>query len=144
MVLHPMNMQMSIIEGYFNDGQEVTKIDLIDDDFYVKDKSLLNIIQGLYDKQNLLGEKYKVSIQKNMYKYVHTYIHKYLKLDEEYLDIILYDEICTTLPTSDKNQFPSYIATIYFIDDNGIQVFGNPTNKEVINSIKKLIKNIEE
>lgn len=143
MVLHPMNMQMSIIEGYFNDGQEVTKIDLIDDDSYVKDKSLLNIIQGLYDKQNLLGEKYKVSIQKNMYKYVHTYIHKYLKLDEEYLDIILYDEICTTLPTSDKNQFPSYIATIYFIDDNGIQVFGNPTNEEVIDSIKQLIKNIE-
>jgi hypothetical protein len=136
-------MQMSIIEGYFNDGQEVTKIDLIDDDSYVKDKSLLNIIQGLYDKQNLLGEKYKVSIQKNMYKYVHTYIHKYLKLDEEYLDIILYDEICTTLPTSDKNQFPSYIATIYFIDDNGIQVFGNPTNEEVIDSIKQLIKNIE-
>lgn len=143
MVLHPMNMQMSIIEGYFNDGQEVTKIDLIDDDSYVKDKSLLNIIQGLYDKQNLLGEKYKVSIQKNMYKYVHTYIHKYLKLDEEYLDIILYDEICKTLPTSDKNQFPSYIATIYFIDDNGIQVFGNPTNEEVIDSIKQLIKNIE-
>ena len=143
MVLHPMNMQMSIIEGYFNDGQEVTKIDLIDDDSYVKDKSLLNIIQGLYDKQNLLREKYKVSIQKNMYKYVHTYIHKYLKLDEEYLDIILYDEICTTLPTSDKNQFPSYIATIYFIDDNGIQVFGNPTNEEVIDSIKQLIKNIE-
>lgn len=143
MVLHPMNMQMSIIEGYFNDGQEVTKIDLIDDDSYVKDKSLLNIIQGLYDKQNLLGEKYKVSIQKNMYKYVHTYIHKYLKLDEEYLDIILYDKICTTLPTSDKNQFPSYIATIYFIDDNVIQVFGNPTNEEVIDSIKQLIKNIE-
>lgn len=143
MVLHPMNMQMSIIEGYFNDGQEVTKIDLIDDDSYVKDKSLLNIIQGLYDKQNLLGEKYKVSIQKNMYKYVHTYIHKYLKLDEEYLDIILYDTICTTLPTSDKNQFPSYIATIYFIDDNVIQVFGNPTNEEVIDSIKQLIKNIE-
>lgn len=143
MVLHPMNMQMSIIEGYFNDGQEVTKIDLIDDDSYVKDKSLLNIIQGLYDKQNLIGEKYKVSIQKNMYKYDHTYIHKYLKLDEEYLDIILYDEICTTLPTSDKNQFPSYIATIYFIDDNGIQVFGNPTNEEVIDSIKQLIKNIE-
>ena len=138
-----MNMQMSIIEGYFNDVQKVTKIDLIDDDSYVKDKSLLNIIQGLYDKQNLLGEKYKVSIQKNMYKYVHTYIHKYLKLDEEYLDIILYNEICTTLPTSDKNQFPSYIATIYFIDDNGIQVFGNPTNEEFIDSIKQLIKNIE-
>lgn len=144
MVLHSMNMQMSVIEGYYADGQEITKIDLIDENTYVKDKSLLNIIQGLYDKQNLLGEKYKVSIQKNMYKYVHTYIHKYLKLDEEYLDIILYDEICTTLPTSDKNQFPSYIATIYFIDDNGIQVFGNPTKEEVIDSIKKLIKNIED
>lgn len=54
------------------------------------------------------------------------------------------DEICTTLPTSNKNQFPSYIATIYFIDDNGIQVFGNPTNDEVIDSIKKVIKNIED
>lgn len=135
---------MSIIEGYYANGQEMTKIGLIDENTYVKDKSLLNIIQGLYDKQNLLGEKYKVSIQKNMYEYIHTYVHKYLKLDEEDLDIILYDEIYTTLPTSNKNQFPSYITTIYFIDDNGIQVFGNPTNKEVINSIKKLIKNIEE
>ena len=33
-----------------------------------------------------------------MYKRVHTYVHKYLKLDEEDLDIILYDEICTTPP----------------------------------------------
>lgn len=144
MVLHPMNMQMSIIEDYFNDEQEVTKIGLIDENTYVKDKSLLNIIQGLYDKQNLLGEKYKVSIQENMYKYIHTYIYQYLKLDEEDLDIILYDEICTTLPTSNKNQFPSYIDTIYFINDNGIQVFGNPTNDEVIDSIKKVIKNIED
>ena len=143
MLLHPLNLKMSIIEGYFNDGQEVTKTYLIDDDSYVKDKSLLNIIQGLYDKQNLLGEKYKVSIQKNMYEYIHTYVHKYLKLDEENLDIILYDEICTTLPTSNQNQFPTYIATTYFIDDNGIQVFGNPTNEEVIDSIKQLIKNIE-
>ena len=143
-MLHPINIQMSIIEGYYANGQEMTKIGLIDENTYVKDKSLLNIIQGLYDKQNLLGEKYKVSIQKNMYEYIHTYVHKYLKLDEEDLDIILYDEIYTTLPTSNKNQFPSYITTIYFIDDNCIQVFGNPTNKEVINSIKKLIKNIEE
>lgn len=143
-MLHPINIQMSIIEGYYANGQEMTKIGLIDENTYVKDKSLLNIIQGLYDKQNLLGEKYKVSIQKNMYEYIHTYVHKYLKLDEEDLDIILYDEIYTTLPTSNQNQFPSYIATTYFIDDNGIQVFGNPTNKEVINSIKKLIKNIEE
>ena len=142
-MLHPINMQMSVIEGYYPDGKEVTKIGLIDENTYVKDKSLLNIIQGLYDKQNLLGEQYKVSIQENMYKYIHTYIYQYLKLEEEDLDIILYDEICTTLPTSNKNQFPSYIATIYFIDNNGIQVFGNPTNEEVIISIKQLIKNIE-
>ena len=135
---------MSIIEGYFNNGQEVAKTYLIDNDSYVKDKALLNIIQGLYDKQNLLGEKYKVSIQENMYNYIHTYIYQYLKLDEEDLDIILYDEICTTLPTSNKNQFPSYIATIYFIDDDGIQVFGNPTKDEVIDSIKQLIENIED
>ena len=122
----------------------MTKIGLIDKNTYVKDKALLNIIQGLYDKQNLLGENYKVSIQENMYKYIHTYVHKYLKLDEEDLDIILYDEICTTIPTSNQNQFPSYIATIYFIDDDGIQVFGNPTNEEVINSIKQLIKSIED
>ena len=139
-----MNMQMSIIEGYFNDEQEVTKIGLIDENTYVKDKTLLNIIQRLYDKQNLLGENYKVSIQENMYKYIHTYIYQYLKLDEEELDIILYDEICTNLQTSNQNQFPSYIATIYFIDDDGIQVFGNPTNEEIIDSIKKLIKNIED
>ena len=143
MVLHPMDIQMSVIEGYFSDGQEFTKIGLIDENTYVKDKALLNIIQGLYDKQNLLGENYNVSIQENMYKYIHAYIYQYLKLDEEDLDIILYDEICTTLPTSNKNQFPNYIATIYFIDDDGIQVFGNPTNEEVIDSIKQLIENIE-
>ena len=144
MVLHPMDMQMSVIEGYYSDGQEVTKIGLIDENTYIKDKTLLNIIQGLYDKQNLLGEKYKVSIQESMYKYIHTYVHEYLKLDEEDLGIILYDEICTTLPTSNKNQFPSYIAAIYFIDDDGIQVFGNPTKKEVIESVQKLIKSIED
>lgn len=144
MTLHPMNMQISVIEGYYADGQEVTKIVLINENTYVKDKALLNIIQGLYDKQNLLGENHKVSIQENMYKYVHAYIYEYLKLDEEDLDIILYDEICTTLPTSKKNQFPSYIATIYFIDDNGIQIFGNPTKEEVIDSIKQLIESIED
>ena len=58
---------MSIIEGYYADGQEMTKIGLIDENTYVKDKALLNIIQRLYDKQNLLRKKYKVSIQK---KYV--------------------------------------------------------------------------
>ena len=144
MVLHPMDMQMSVIEGYFSDEQEVTKIGLIDKNTYVKDKALLNIIQGLYDKQNLLGENYKISIQENMYKYIHTYIYQYLKLDEEDLDIILYDEICTTLPTYNQNRFPSYIATIYFIDNNGIQVFGNPTNEEVIDSIKQLMEDIED
>ena len=144
MVLHPMEMKMSVIEGYYADGQEVTKIVLIDENTYTKDKALLNIIQGLYDKQNILKEQYDVSIQENMYKYVHAYIYEYLKLEEEDLDIILYDEICTTIPTSNQNQFPSYIATIYFIDDDGIQVFGNPTNEEVINSIKQLIKSIED
>ena len=144
MVLHPMDIQMSVIEGYFSDGQEVTKIGLIDKKTYVKDKALLNIIQGLYDKQNILKEQYNVSIRENMYEYVHTYVYEYLKLNEEDLDIILYDEICTTLPTSNKNQFPSYIATIYFIDDNGIQVFGNPTKDEVIYSIKQLIESIED
>lgn len=144
MVLHPMEMKMSVIEGYYAYGQEMTKIGLIDENTYIKDKALLNIIQGLYDKQNILGEQYNVSIQEDMYNYIHTYIYQYLKLDEEDLDIILYDEICTTLPTSNKNQFPSYIATIYFIDDNGIQVFGNPKNEEVIDSIKKLIKSIED
>ena len=139
-----MEMKMSVIEGYYADGQEVTKIVLIDENTYTKDKALLNIIQGLYDKQNILKEQYDVSIQENMYKYVHAYIYEYLKLEEEDLDIILYDEICTTIPTSNQNQFPSYIATIYFIDDDGIQVFGNPTNEEVINSIKQLIKSIED
>lgn len=144
MTLHPMNMQMSVIEGYYADGQEVNKIVLIDENTYLKDKALLNIIQGLYDKQNLLGENYKVSIQENMYNYIHTYIHEYLKLEEEDLDIILYDEICTTLPTSNQNRFPSYIATIYFINNNGIQVFGNPKNEEVIDSIKQLMEDIED
>ena len=143
MVLHPMEMKISVIEGYYADGQEVNKIDLIDENTYAKDKALLNIIQGLYDKQNLLGENYNVSIQKNMYEHIHTYVCKYLKLDEEDLDIILYDEICITLPTSNKHQFPSYIATIYFIDDKGIQVFGNPKKDEIIESIQQLIESIE-
>ena len=72
MVLHTMDMQMSVIEGYFNDGQKVTKIGLIDENTYVKDKTLLNIIQGLYDKQNILKEQYNVSIRENMYEYIHT------------------------------------------------------------------------
>ena len=48
---------MSVIEGYFNDGQEFTKIGLIDENTYVKDKALLNIIQGLYDKQKSTWRK---------------------------------------------------------------------------------------
>ena len=142
-MLHPINIQMSIIEGYFSDGQKVTKVGLIDENTYTKDKAFLNVIQGLYDKQNLLGDNYNVSIQKDMYEYIHTYLHQYLKLDEEDLDIILYDEICTTLPTSNTNQFPNYIATIYFIDDNGIQVFNNPTKDEVTQSIQQLIESVE-
>lgn len=142
-MLHPINIQMFIIEGYFSDGQQATKVGLIDENTYAKDKALLNIIQGLYDKQNILKEQYNVSIQKDMYEYIHTYLHQYLKLDEEDLDIILYDEICTTLPTSNTNQFPNYIATIYFIDDNGIQVFSNPTTEEVVNSIQQLIESVE-
>ena len=54
-----------------------------------------------------------------------------------------YNEICTTLPTSNTNQFPNYIATIYFIDNNGIQVFSNPTNEEVIDSIQQLTESVE-
>lgn len=142
-MLHTINIQMSIIEGYFSDGQKVTKVGLIDENTYTKDKALLNVIQGLYDKQNLLEDNYNVSIQKDMYEYIHTYLHHYLKLDEEDLNIILYDEICTTLPTSNTNQFPNYIATIYFIDDNGIQVFSNPTTEEVIDSIQQLIESVE-
>lgn len=143
MVLHKLDIQISVIEGYFNDGREFAKTYLIEDESYVKDKALLNIIQGLYDKQNLLGEQYKVSIQENMYNYIHTYIHQYLKLDEEDSDIIIYDEICTTLPTSSQKEFPYYISDIYFIDDNGIQVFGIPSNEEVIDSIQQFIENIE-
>ena len=142
-MLHPINIQMSIIEGYFSDGQKVTKVGLIDENTYTKDKALLNVIQDLYDKQNLLGDNYNVSIQKDMYEYIHTYLHQYLKLDEEDLDIILYDEICTTLPTSNTNQFPNYIVTIYFINDNGIQVFNNPTKDEVTQSIQQLIESVE-
>ena len=66
MVLHPIDIQMSVIEGYFSDGQEMTKIGLINENTYAKDKALLNIIQGLYDKQNLIENNYNVSIQKDM------------------------------------------------------------------------------
>jgi len=32
MALHPLNAQMSIMEGYYDDGQEFTKVNLIDED----------------------------------------------------------------------------------------------------------------
>ena len=151
MALHPLNAQMSIIEGYYDDGQEFTKINLIDEDTYTRDKHLLNIIQSLYDKQNILDDEYNVNIPKNMYDYINCYIYKHLKLNEvlqeehfTYLDIFIYDEIKQLLPRNDKNQFPSYVSTIYFIDNKGVQAFGNPTQDEVIESIKQLIKHLDE
>lgn len=147
MVLHPLDIQMSIIEGYYDDGKQFSKTNLIDEDTYTRDKHLLNIIQGLYDKQNILDDEYNVNIPKNMYDYINCYIYKHLKLHEvlqeehfTYLDIFIYDEIKQLLPRNDKNQFPSYISTIYFIDDNGVQVFDTPTKDEVIESIRHLIK----
>lgn len=144
MVLHPLKLQMSIIENYYFDGQYIIKTNLIDENTYNKDKALLNIIKELYNKQDVLETKYDVSIHKDMYDYIYNYLHLYPQLDKEDLDIILYDEICTILPTFNNNQFPSYIPTIYFIDDDGIQIFGEPKENEVIDSIKKLIKNIED
>lgn len=151
MALHPLNTQMSIMEGYYDDGQEFTKVNLIDEDTYTSNKHLLNIIQGLYDKQNILDDEYNVNIPKNMYDYINCYIYKHLKLNEvlktehfTYLDIFIYDEIKQLLTRNNKNQFPSYVSTIYFIDDNGIQVFGNPTKDEVIESIRQLIENIKK
>lgn len=144
MVLHPLKLQMSIIESYYFDGQYIIKTNLIDENTYNKDKALLNIIKELYNKQDVLETKYDVSIHKDMYAYIYNYLHLYPQLDKEDLDIILYDEICTILPTFNNNQFPSYIPNIYFIDDDGIQIFGEPKENEVIDSIKKLIKNIED
>lgn len=151
MALHPLDIQMSIIEGYYDDGKPFSKTNLIDQDTYTKDKHLLNIIQGLYDKQNILDDEYNVNIPKNMYDYINCYIYKHLKLNKvlktehfTYLDIFIYDEIAQLLPRNDKNQFPSYISTIYFIDNKGIQAFGNPTQDEVIESIKQLIKDLNE
>lgn len=148
MALQPLDMQMSVIEGYYDDGQEFTKVNLIDEDTYTRHKHLLNIIQGLYDKQNILDDEYNVNIPKNMYDYINCYIYKHLKLNEvlqeehfTYLDIFIYDEIEQLLPRNDKNQFPSYISTIYFIDDKGIQAIGNPTKDEVIESIRQVIEN---
>ena len=67
MALQPLDMQMSVIEGYYDDGQEFTKVNLIDEDTYTRHKHLLNIIQSLYDKQNILDDEYNVNIPK---KYV--------------------------------------------------------------------------
>ena len=147
MTLKPLDMQMSVIEGYYDDGQEVAKTYLIDDDSYVKDKALLNIIKDVYDKQNVLNAKYNVSIPKNLYDYINCYIYKYYKIHEllkkehfTYLDIYLYNKITHVLTSNEKNQFPSDVAIIYFIDDEGIQAFDTPTKNEVIESIRQLIK----
>lgn len=151
MTLHRLDIQMSIIEGYYDDGKPFSKTNLIDQDTYTKDKHLLNIIQGLYDKQNILDNEYNVNIPKNMYDYINCYVYKYLKLHEvlktehfTYLDIFIYDQITQLLPKNNKNQFPNYVSTIYFIDDKGIQAFGNPTKDEIIESIKQLIKYIDD
>lgn len=151
MTLHRLDIQMSIIEGYYDDGKPFSKTNLIDEDTYTRNKHILNIIQDLYDKQNILDDEYNVNIPKNMYDYINCYIYKHLKLNEvlktehfTYLDIFIYDQITQLLPKNNKNQFPNYISTIYFIDDNGIQAFGNPTKDEVIESIKQVIKYIED
>ena len=78
MALHPLNAQMSIMEGYYDDGQEFTKVNLIDENTYTRNKHLLNIIQGLYDKQNILDDEYNVNIPKNMYDYINCYIYKHV------------------------------------------------------------------
>ena len=151
MALQPLDMQMSVIEGYYDDGQEFTKVNLIDEDTYTRHKHLLNIIQSLYDKQNILDDEYNVRIDKNMYDYINCYIYKYYKIHEvlekehfTYLDISIYDKITHILTRNKQNQFPSYISTIYFIDNKGVQAFGNPTQDEVIESIKQLIKHLDE
>ena len=139
---------MSVIEGYYGDGQEFTKTVLIYEETYTKDKHLLNIIRDLYDKQTILNAKYNVRIDKNMYDYINCYIYKYYKIHEvlekehfTYLDISIYDKITHILTRNKQNQFPSDIAIIYFIDDNGIQVFDTPTKDEVIESIRQVTEN---
>lgn len=108
----------------------------------------LNIIRDLYDKQTILNAKYNVRIDKNMYDYINCYIYKYYKIHEvlekehfTYLDISIYVKITHILTRNKQNQFPSDIAIIYFIDDNGIQVFDTPTKDEVIESIRQVIEN---
>ena len=147
MTLQPLNMQMSVIEGYYDDGQEFTKTVPIYKETYTKDKHLLNIIRDLYDKQTILDAKYNVRIDKNMYEYINCYIYKYLKIHEvlekehfTYLDISIYSKIAHTLMRNKQNQFPCDISIIYFIDEKGIQVFDTPTKDEVIESIRQLIK----
>lgn len=147
MTLQPLDMQMSVIKGYYDDGQEFTKTVLIYEKTYTKDKHLLNIIRDLYDKQTILDAKYNVRIDKNMYDYINCYIYKYYKIHEilekehfTYLDIFIYSKITHLLTRNKQNQFPNDIAIIYFIDDKGVQVFNTPTKDEVIESIKQLIK----
>ena len=151
MALQPLDMQMSVIEGYYDDGQEFTKTIPIYKETYTKDKHLLNIIRDLYDKQTILNAKYNVRIDKNMYDYINCYIYKYYKIHEvlekehfTYLDISIYVKITHILSRNKQNQFPSDIAIIYYIDDNGIQVFDTPTQDEVNESIRQLIKDLNE
>lgn len=148
MTLKPLDMQISVIEGYYDDGQEFTKTVPIYKETYIKDKHLLNIIRDLYDKQTILNAKYNVRIDKNMYDYINCYIYKYYKIHEvlekehfTYLDVFIYAKVTHILTRNKQNQFPSDIAIIYFIDDNGIQVFDTPTKDEVLESIRQLIKN---
>ena len=151
MTLHPLNAQMSIMEGYYDDGQEFTKVNLTYEDekayLNLKEINLLNIIQDLYDKQIILNSKYNVSTSKNMYDYINSYVYKYLKVNEvlekehfTYLDVFLYYKITHVLRRNKQNQYPSDIAIIYFIDNDGIHVFNTPTKDEVIESIRQLIK----
>lgn len=151
MALHPLNAQMSIIEGYYDDGQEFTKTVPIYKETYIKDKHLLNIIRDLYDKQTILNAKYNVRIDKNMYDYINCYIYKYYKIHEvlekehfTYLDIFIYAKVTHILTRNDKNQFPSDISIIYLVNDKGLQVVDTPTKDEVIESIRQLIENIKE
>jgi hypothetical protein len=149
MVLHPLNAQMSIMEGYYDDGQEFTKVNLTyeDEDDYVKDINLLNIIRDLYDKQIILDAKYNVRIVNNMYDYINCYIYKYLQIHEvlekehfTYLDVSIYAKIAHILTRNKENQFPSDISIIYLVNDIGVQVLNSPTKDEIIESIRQLIK----
>ena len=150
MALHTLNAQMSIMEGYYDDGQEFTKVNLTyeDEEAYLKLKemNLLNIIQDLYDKQIILDAKYNVRIVNNMYDYINCYIYKYLKIHEvlekehfTHLDVSIYAKVAHILTRNKENQFPSDIAIIYLVNDKGIQVIDTPTKDEAIESIRQLI-----